>query len=66
MKWLENLESISEKSIAGKCPICKSDNTDYRLIKINGDYGYGDIWCNDCKSTYHISRMKIDKEKFSE
>jgi formate dehydrogenase maturation protein FdhE len=50
-------------NIAGKCPVCGSDNTDYALIidEKETSMGHGAIWCNDCSSGFHISRIKINK-----
>ena len=62
MKWLDNVTNIVRSHNAGKCPYCGSENTDYRLIEISNGNGCGDIWCNDCKSAFHISRMKVSKE----
>lgn len=62
MKWIKNLESLAESNKPGKCPHCGSENTDYSATVINQDtkMGYMDIWCNDCKKAFHMSRMKID------
>lgn len=62
MKWIKNLESISITKTSGKCPYCGSDNTDYTFVGNLGEYGYGEIWCCDCKSAYHLSRVQITKE----
>lgn len=62
MKWLKNIENISENKKVGKCPFCSSDDTDYTLIGEVDSYGYGEIWCNNCKSAYHLSRIKISKD----
>lgn len=59
MLWLKNLENIAETKTSGKCPHCGSNNTDYTLAGNIGNIGYGDIWCNDCKYAYHISRVQI-------
>lgn len=60
MKWLGNLKSITDTGKAGKCPVCGSKNTDYIGTEIDKNHnGYLDIWCNDCKSAYHVSRMQI-------
>lgn len=59
MIWLENLENIAESKTSGKCPHCGSDNTDYTLVGEVGNIGYGEVWCNDCKCAYHISRIQI-------
>ena len=61
MKWLDNINIIATHN-AGKCPFCNSENTDYRIINLSSDIGYGDVWCNDCKKAFHISRMKISED----
>lgn len=43
-------------------PFCYSDDTDYTLIGEIDGYGYDEIWCNNCKSAYHLSRIKILEE----
>lgn len=62
LKWIKNLINIENNLPPGKCPYCGSDNTDYRKIKVTLDMGFGDVWCNDCKKAYHISRITVDKE----
>ena len=62
MKWIKNLESISITKTSGKCPHCGSNNTDYTFVGNVGGVGYGEIWCNDCKSAYHLSRVLITEE----
>ena len=52
MKWIKNLESIAITKTSGKCPHCGSNNTDYTFVGNVGGVGYGEIWCNDCKSAY--------------
>lgn len=66
MKWLDNITSIMNMHNAGKCPCCGSENTDYRLLEVSNGNGFGDIWCNDCKSAFHISRIKVSKEFIKE
>lgn len=62
MKWLDNITNIIATHNTGKCPFCNSENTDYRIINLSSDIGYGDVWCNDCKKAFHISRMKISED----
>lgn len=62
MLWLSNIESISTTGTAGICPHCKSQNTEYSLYRVRDDVGCGDIWCNECKRAFHISRIKITTE----
>ena len=62
MKWLDNITNIIATHNAGKCPFRNSENTDYRIINLSSDIGYGDVWCNDCKKAFHISRMKISED----
>lgn len=66
MKWLENIINIMRSHKAGKCPCCGHENTDYRLLEISNGNGYGDVWCNDCKKAFHISRIKISKTDIRE
>lgn len=60
-KWLENLKDISKKRRVGKCPFCKGADTDYKcsIVDQENRLGYMDIWCNDCKRAFHVSRMQI-------
>ena len=62
MKWLDTGKDISITGKIGKCPHCKSNNTDYAFVIVNKENGTGylDIWCNDCKKMGHISRAKIN------
>ena len=63
MKWLGNVENILNTKEAGKCPICGSDNTDYKATIVRPDgMGYLDIWCNDCKHGFHIEPARITTE----
>ena len=64
MKWLKNLQSLSNSNTTGQCPFCDSDNTDYAVNIIDDKtmMGYGAIWCNDCRKAFHISRMKVFKD----
>jgi RNA polymerase-binding transcription factor DksA len=61
MKWIENLKNISKGDL-GKCPCCGKSNIKSNFQKIKADMGYGDIWCEDCKNAFHISRLKITDE----
>lgn len=63
MKWLECIKSIANTNKAGKCPYCSGSNTDYTYVLVEGQNGYLDIWCNNCKKLGHISRVKIDKKE---
>ena len=66
MKWLDNLASIKQLHKAGKCPYCGQENTDYRLLEISSGTGYGDVWCNDCKKAFHISRIEVSETDIRE
>ena len=60
MKWLENLISLAENSVVGKCPYCGSQNTAFGYQKLTEEgYGYGAVWCNDCKKGHFIERVDI-------
>lgn len=62
MKWLNNLKNIATENKPGKCPYCGSENTEYSATVVDHDtqMGYMDIWCNDCKKAYHMSRIKVE------
>ena len=64
MKWLDNITNIIATHNAGKCPFCNSENTDYRIINLSSDIGYGDVWCNDCKKAFHISDVYKRQQYF--
>ena len=66
MKWLDNLASIKQLHKAGKCPYSGQENTDYRLLEISSGKGYGDVWCNDCKKAFHISRIEVSETDIRE
>ncbi len=66
MEWLDNIESVLKNGGSGLCPFCKSSNTDYRIVKIASNFGYGDIWCNECKKAVHISRVDISEDIIKE
>ena len=61
LKWANNLKSIIDKNAPGNCPVCNSINTDYsmHIIDDKTNMGYGVIWCNDCKSAFHISSITV-------
>lgn len=66
MKWLKNLESLSNMGSVGACPHCGSNDTDYRYTVVDSDtrMGFCDLWCNSCKHGFHVSRVKVpDKAK---
>ncbi len=59
-KWIKCIKNMTANSTPGECPCCKSKNTDFRYTAVMNDgYGYCDIWCNDCKHAFHISRIKV-------
>lgn len=61
MKWMDNLEHLAQGKGCGKCPYCGSLNMDALCVVVDSTtrMGYGDLWCNDCKRAFHISRMQI-------
>ena len=60
-KWIENFKCVMERGNAGKCPFCRSVNMDYKasVVVPESRLGYMDIWCNDCKKAFHVSRMQV-------
>ena len=63
-KWLSNVISVFQNKSAGICPICGSKETDYgfTVIDQNTCMGYGAVWCNECRSGHHMSRVRISKD----
>ena len=64
MRWIDNLKQLSDTGKVGKCPYCGSLNTrsNFQIIDKENNMGYGDIWCEDCKKAFHISRTNITKK----
>ena len=54
MKWLNNAVRIVNEGIVGKCPYCKSDNTDYMYIDHENGRGCLNIWCVSCNKEAHF------------
>ena len=61
MKWINNLINLNKTGLVGKCPYCGKENTRSRFQKVDGDMGVGDIWCEDCKKAFHISRINMSE-----
>lgn len=63
-KWIENLKNISDKGSAGKCLFCGSVNMDYKCTVVvpESRLGFMDIWCNDCRKAFHVSRMQVSED----
>lgn len=60
MKWIKNLNSLYNDDSLGECPYCGGTNIKSNFQKVSGEMGYGDIWCDNCKNAFHISRSKVD------
>lgn len=67
-KWIENLKSLLNHGNTGRCPFCGSGNTDYKgsVVMPENRNGYLDIWCNDCKKAFHVSRVQITENMKTE
>lgn len=63
-KWLNSLEHLTETGKVGACPFCNSEDTDFSSTKVSGDYGFAVLWCNSCRRSYVISRIKITSETY--
>ena len=61
-KWKNNINSFAHDGKTGDCPFCGSNDTEYRIVPVTEEYGYADIWCNNCNKAVHISRVMITKE----
>ena len=60
MKWIDNLVNLNKTGLVGNCPYCGKENTKSNFQKVNNNMGFGDIWCQDCKNAFHISRVEIN------
>lgn len=63
-KWLDNFNNISNGRKAGKCPFCNGVNVDYKCTVVvpESRLGFMDIWCNDCRKAFHVSRMQVSED----
>ena len=62
MKWLAQLENFAAGKPLGECPVCGSEKLEAAFTKVQGDMGFGDIWCDNCHHAFHLSRIRITKE----
>lgn len=64
MKWIDNLKQLSDSGKVGKCPYCGSLNTksNFQIVNKVNNMGFGDIWCEDCKKAFHVSRTNITEK----
>ena len=61
MKWLAQLENFAAGKPLGECPVCGSEKLEAAFTKVQGDMGFGDIWCDNCHHAFHLSRIRITK-----
>ncbi len=58
IEWLKQIDKVHiGKSVV--CPNCGSINTNVSLFRFANGVGYGDMVCNTCGDTAHISRIKF-------
>lgn len=64
-KWFNALIHLEQYGNAGKCPYCKSSNTQfgYASVKRNPQRGYGAVWCEDCKHAISLDRVDMTMVK---
>jgi len=60
-RWIDLALSIQKTGVAGECPKCGSNNTDYKYVAVEAPHGYVSIWCNDCNAKATIDCL-IPKE----
>ena len=65
MKWRDNMVRISLDGIVGKCPHCKSSNTDYVFVEHDDGRGYLSVWCVSCGQQAHIDCCSIPRNRKS-
>lgn len=63
-KWLNTVSEFC----AGKkptCPNCGGNNfkDGYLLSKVNSNYGWGAVWCENCRNAFIISRVGLSDGK---
>ena len=64
MRWQKNLLCFAENNTVGKCPYCSSQNTAFGYRKITAEgYGYGAIFCKDCRKGYFLDRADLRQIK---
>jgi hypothetical protein len=63
-KWLPAIKHLAEHGKLGNCPYCNSANTHFGYVPFdrNPSYGWGTLWCGDCKHALWISRLFITPE----
>ncbi|WP_371365960.1 hypothetical protein SRRS_05210 [Sporomusa rhizae] len=65
MAWLklakEIVDSVNRNShVKSTCPKCKNHSIDYQYVgNLVTRIGYLNIWCKECHTGIHISRIKI-------
>lgn len=62
-RWLPIIESRHGNNIAGKCPVCNSDNTDFSFTNVKKEGCSAVIWCNNCKSAHRVDDVTITDEQ---
>ena len=62
--WLNNIEELATTGKAGSCPFCGSSFVNFGFIEIGASgYGYGCVWCNECRHAIHLDRVNISELK---
>ena len=64
MSWADKFAAVSEGRPLGACPVCGKDclEAGFQIVLKEEKMGYGAIWCNACRTAYHVSRMKISEK----
>ncbi|MBE8949529.1 MAG: hypothetical protein SR3Q1_02870 [Quinella sp. 3Q1] len=57
-KWINTIAAFSGGREA-TCPICGGHNFSHGYIKFkaNDKYGWGAVWCEDCRNALWLSRV---------
>lgn len=60
-KWLKQIAKVHEGK-AVECPNCGSSQTKASFFRFKDGVGYGDLKCEKCGDSIHISRMKFPED----
>ena len=63
LKWNATLANIIKNGKVGKCPYCKSEDTDYIFWEHDNGRGCLNVWCNTCNERVHADCGSVPKNR---
>ncbi|MBR1806544.1 MAG: hypothetical protein IJ774_09195 [Selenomonadaceae bacterium] len=62
-KWMNALKEFANGREA-TCPVCGGHKfaEGYLASKTNGEYGWGAVWCENCRNAFTLSRVHLTEE----